>query len=76
MVGWDRWDLVLSVGWVLAGCVVLLPNLGDRCLWQDEAECALVARNILRTGLPMAWDGRLLVASMHGMEFTDTLLWS
>jgi len=72
----DWRDVGISVGLVLAGCVVLLPNLGDRSLWQDEAECALVARGILRTGVPMAWDGRLLATAMEGAELADSLLWA
>ncbi|MBN1342679.1 MAG: glycosyltransferase family 39 protein [Phycisphaerae bacterium] len=72
----DRVDAVLFVGLVLAGALVLIPNLGDRCLWQDEAECALVAEGILRTGLPMAWDGRLLATQLRGIELTDSFLWA
>jgi hypothetical protein len=73
---WDRWDRLLAVGFTLAAGGLVLPNLGDRCLWQDEAECALVARGILRTGLPRAWDGRLLVTNLNGLDATDTMVWS
>src|SRR5512140_608536 len=69
----DRLAMLLLL--VLA-CVLIFPNLGDRCLWQDEAETALVARNVLRTGLPLGWDGRLFVTQLGGRELTDGFLWS
>jgi hypothetical protein len=37
-------------------------HLGTNCLWEDEAQTALVARNILITGLPAASDGKNLVS--------------
>lgn len=36
----------------------LFWNLGDRLLWGDEAETALLAVNITKFGLPLASDGR------------------
>jgi hypothetical protein len=56
-------------------CLLILPNLGDRNLWQDEAETALIAKNVLRTGLPLGWDGRNLVTQLSGREMTDSYLW-
>ncbi len=73
---WNRADQLVLVGLIGVGALVLLPNLGDRCLWQDEAECALIARGILRTGLPIAWDGRSLVTGARGVELTDGFLWA
>ncbi len=75
-IAWERADQLLVAGLVVVGCVLLVPNLGDRCLWQDEAECALVARGILRTGLPVAWDGRLFATGAFGVEVTDSFLWA
>ncbi len=72
----DRADALVLLGLVVVAAAALLPNLGDRCLWQDEAECALVAKNILDTGLPRAWDGRLLVTGAKGIELTDSFLWA
>lgn len=60
----------------LIACALILPNLGDRRLWQDEAEAALVAKNILRTGLPLGWDGRLFVSQLSGREMTGSFLWA
>jgi hypothetical protein len=39
----------------------LFWNLGDRLLWGDEAETALLAVNITKFGLPVASDGRNVV---------------
>lgn len=54
---------------LLAGALLLLPNLGDRALWQDEAETALLARSIATHGVPTAFDGRNLVSQEQGAEF-------
>jgi len=37
--------------------VFLFAGLGDDYLWQDEAESAILARNILEFGYPRAFDG-------------------
>ena len=68
----DYAPLILFV----VACVLILPNLGDRNLWQDEAETALVAKNVLRTGLPLGWDGRQLVTQLSGAEMTGSFLWA
>ena len=44
-------------GALALGALLLFANLGDRALWTDEAETALLARNVLRFGLPQAFDG-------------------
>jgi len=72
---WDRSDWLLVISLTTVAAMVILPNLGDRCLWQDEAESGLLARAILRTGLPVAWDGRLLTTAVYGAELTDSMLW-
>jgi hypothetical protein len=58
----------------LAG-VLVFWNLGGRCLWQDESETALLARSIVRTGLPIAWDGKNVVSQEMGREFGAGFLW-
>ena len=49
----DPWLLFL----ILAGAVLLLTGLGNGRLWQDEAETAVLAKNVLRFGYPRAFDG-------------------
>jgi hypothetical protein len=38
-----------------------IPNLGDTYLWADEADTAVIARNILTFGLPVMNDGRNVI---------------
>ena len=47
----------------LAGlaALLLLYHLGDRYLWQDEAQTAVLAERMLRFGRPLAYDGKNLV---------------
>ncbi len=49
----DRWVLRM----IAVGAVLLLSNLGNGRLWQDEAETAVLGRNILHDGYPSAFDG-------------------
>lgn len=45
---------------ILAGfaAFAVFWNLGDRSLWGDEAETALLALNITQFGIPKATDGK------------------
>ena len=43
---------------IALACFGLTYNLGDRMLWADEAETALLAVNITKFGLPIADDGK------------------
>jgi len=54
-----RWAeaLTLLFTTALAG-VLLLKNLDDQCLWQDEAETALIAKTVLTDGFPHGGDGK------------------
>jgi 4-amino-4-deoxy-L-arabinose transferase-like glycosyltransferase/tetratricopeptide (TPR) repeat protein len=55
---------------VLAGVAafLLLTNLGRDYLWEDEGDTAVLARNILREGLPVAWDGTTFTAPDFGQR--------
>jgi hypothetical protein len=72
----NRTDRLVAALLFLAACALVFPNLGDRRLWQDEAETALIAANVLRTGVPSAWDGRILATQNDGREMTDAFLWA
>ncbi len=57
--------------WFLAVLVVvppflLFPRLGQVCLWQDEAETALLGKAILLHGYPLAADGETLISDQPG----------
>jgi len=41
--------------------VLLFWGLGDKYLWQDEAATAILARNMIKFGKPLAYDGVNLV---------------
>lgn len=65
------------VFWVVTvlGALLLLSSLGSRCLWQDEAETGLLARAILRTGLPVTYDGHNLISQMRGQDSDAHHIW-
>lgn len=48
---------------------LLFFHLGQRPFWQDEAETACLARNVLKTGLPYAWDGVNIISQEEAREF-------
>jgi hypothetical protein len=60
---------------LLASAALLFWGLGRRNLWQDEAETAMLAKNILRFKLPLAYDGVNLVSTEAGQGFGPGLLW-
>ena len=55
--------------------VLIFTNLGDRYLWEDEAETALLAQRVLRVGVPIAWDGRDLISQRCGTDYDSNYLW-
>ena len=55
---WIRKDKVFLAVVTAVASVLLFARLGDRALWQDEAETALLAHSVLERGLPTAFDGR------------------
>lgn len=51
----------LIVAAVFLGAFLILFRLGDRALWEDEGETAVVALNVLQYGFPRMYDGRNVV---------------
>jgi len=75
----DRTALLLLAGIVLASAILLLWRLDSPLLWQDEAETANIARNLLRFGEPTPWDGEHLVTQQAGRDSVRVggrLLWA
>ncbi len=67
--------LLLTLG---AICLIF-PSLGVPYLWEDEAETAVLARNLLSHGFPTPWDGEHLVTQQAGRDFIkigDQLVWT
>jgi hypothetical protein len=69
-----RRDPVFWAVSLLAG-LLLFWSLGGRCLWQDEAETALLGLSVLRTGVPTAYDGKNLISQEAGNEFGRDYVW-
>ncbi len=65
----------LIIALLLSGCL-LFANLGNHYLWQDEAETAMVARNLLDSGYPSAWDGKNLVTQNAGLDSNEDFVWT
>ncbi len=62
--------MILSVSLVL-----LLANLGNQCLWQDEAQTALVSKTILTDGVPRGYDGKNFFSQEGGAEYGKNYIW-
>lgn len=59
---------------LLLACPLLLANLGAPLLWSDEADTAVFARSIVRSGLPRAWDGTTFTDSDSGRRLASNLV--
>ncbi|GFK95742.1 hypothetical protein NNJEOMEG_03610 [Fundidesulfovibrio magnetotacticus] len=66
---WAFWAILIL------GAFLIFKGLGDRPLWQDEAETATLARNVLATGLPMVTDGVNVVSQEERREFGPDMIW-
>src|SRR5262249_11846197 len=55
--------------------LLIFTSLDGRGLWQDEAETGLLARSILRDGIPRASDGVNVVSQLCGEEFGPDYVW-
>jgi hypothetical protein len=66
---------IALIALLILGALLIFPNLDDRYLWDDEAETALLAKNVLRFGIPVAWDGASLISQECGTDFDRNYLW-
>ncbi len=69
--------LFARLDWALVAVLALAAfllfyNLGQRPFWQDEAETACLAKNVLSAGLPYAFDGVNVVSQEEEREFDKT----
>jgi hypothetical protein len=60
---------------LVAASFLLFFHLGHRPFWQDEAETAGLARNVMKYGAPYASDGVNLISQEEGREFGSDYLW-
>ena len=59
---------------VLIGAVFIFTNLGTDYLWEDEGDTAALASNVLKFGVPKAWDGASFLDSDHGARLNRDLV--
>ncbi len=61
---WEKlhphWPSVLAA---VFGLALILANLGKDYLWADKGDTAVLAANIVKYGIPKAWDGLTFVDS-------------
>ena len=57
------------------GAFLLLFGLDNRPFWQDEAETAGLAKNVLKYGVPRAYDGVNIISQEQGREYDRNFLW-
>jgi len=71
----DSWRLHWPVA-VLAviSAVFIFTNLGNDYLWEDEGDTAALASNILKYGVPKAWNGAAFLDSDHGARLNGELV--
>ena len=58
----------------MIGAVFIFTNLGADYLWEDEGDTAALASNILKFGVPKAWDGHAFLDSDHGARLNRDLV--
>jgi len=70
---YSRVRIILTVIFAL----LIIPNLGARALWQDEAETALVAKQMVKSNnwLPYANDGQGPISQDWNYQFSVSQLW-
>ena len=70
------WDCRIAViGITLIALFLIFFRLDQRLLWVDEAETALLARNVLVYGIPKAYDGKTLISQELGHEYGANYIW-
>ena len=71
--GWLRlhWPVVAVA---VLSAVFIFTNLGTDYLWEDEGDTAALAVNILKLGVPKAWDGQAFLDSDHGARLNRDLV--
>lgn len=54
---------------LLVMAALAFANLGNRYMYLDEVNTALMGENVLTYGYPRAWDGNYLITSANGNDF-------
>ena len=69
------YPILVAIIIVITGAILIFSNLSNRYLWEDEAETALLARNILTYGIPKAFDGKNLISQELGRDYDKNYIW-
>lgn len=67
----SHWPFAILAAVALA---LMLVHLGSDYLWADEGDTAVLASNILKYGVPKAWDGVTFTDSDKGARLNDDLV--
>src|SRR2546430_272983 len=67
----SHWPFAVLMAVALA---LVLVHLGSDYLWEDEGDTAVLASNILKYGVPKAWDGVTFIDSDKGARLNDDLV--
>jgi 4-amino-4-deoxy-L-arabinose transferase-like glycosyltransferase len=68
IVIYSKIEKIYLVVLLLAASFLLLTRLGERCMWQDEAQTALIAKTVLTNGIPMGSDALNSFSQEAGAE--------
>jgi len=66
---------IAAIAIILIAASLIFFRLDRRLLWVDEAETALLARNVLVYGVPKAYDGKNLISQEVGREYGPNYVW-
>jgi hypothetical protein len=66
---------IAAIAVILIAAFLIFFRLDQRLLRVDEAETALLARNILVYGVPRAYDGKNLISQEVGHEYGANYIW-
>lgn len=70
-----NYHVMLPLAILALGAFLLLFRLDHRPFWQDEAETACLAKNVLKYGVPRAYDGVNIISQEERKEFDQDYLW-
>lgn len=68
-------DSILVPMLVLLALMLYIANLGNRYLWQDEAQTALLSMTVMERTIPYGTDGRNYFSQELGAEYGENHIW-
>ena len=71
----DKKECIFLIIALVLSSILLLANLGNRYLWQDEAQTALVSKTILSHGVPLGYDGKNSFSAESENEYGQDYIW-